>query len=191
MLGIDIPLFEAENICFAPIHHEKDAEIESRWMHDAGYLRLLNLEPALPASPGQLKKRYEAIEKRQEENKDLVYFTIRMRNDERLIGFVQVYRIDWSNGAGVIQLGIGDPSDRLKGYGSEALRLALRYAFGELNLYRLSANIPDYNSIALHVFAKAGFAEEVRRRQAINRDGKRWDLIQMGILFEEWERMQR
>ena len=28
--------------------------------------------------------------------------------------------------------------------------------------------------------------EEVRRRQALNRYGRRWDLIQMGILQREW-----
>ena len=86
----------------------------------------------------------------------------------------------------MLMFGIGNRSDRGHGYGSEALHLMLRYAFAELNLHRLGATIPEYNSVARHVFAKAGFVDEVRRRQAINRDGQRWDLIHVGILRDEW-----
>ncbi len=189
-MRIDESLYESERICLAPIDHEKDAEIESKWTHDAEYLRLLNLDPARPLSPAQIKKKYEVIEKEQEESKSLFHFTIRMRTDDRLIGFGQIKWIEWSNGTGVIQLGIGDPNDRLHGYGTDVVRLLLRYAFAELNLYRLSANIAEYNPVALHVFTKAGFSEEVRRRQALNRYGRRWDLISMGILHDEWEKSQ-
>src|SRR5512139_794196 len=127
MMRIDQPLFESEHICLGPIDHEKDPEIESRWTHDASYLRLISVDPALPASPAQIKKRYEAIEKEQDEDKNLFYFTLRMRSDDRLIGFARLHWIEWSNGTGFIQMGIGDPKDRGQGYGSEALALLLRF----------------------------------------------------------------
>ena len=184
-MRIDQSLFESVHICFGPIDHEKDPEIESLWTHDASYLRLISLDPALPASPARIKKRYEAIEKEQDEDKNLFYFALRMRSDDRLIGFARLHWIEWSNGTGFVQLGIGDPKDRGQGYGSEALGLLLRFAFDELNLYRLTAIIPEYNAVALHVFSKAGFIEEVRRRQSVSRDGRRWDLIHLGILREE------
>jgi RimJ/RimL family protein N-acetyltransferase len=185
-MKIEQSLFEGEHVCLGPIDHEVDPEIESRWTHDASYLRMISLDRALPAAPAQIKKRYEAIEKDQDEKNNLFHFSLRMRSDDRLIGFARLYWIEWSNSTGFISLGIGDPSDRLKGYGSEALGLLLRYAFDELNLYRLSAVVPEYNNPALHVFCKAGFVEEVRRRQAVNRDGRRWDLIHLGILQDEW-----
>jgi RimJ/RimL family protein N-acetyltransferase len=185
-MRIDQSLFEGEHICFGPIDHEKDPDIESRWTHDASYLRMISLDPALPASPARIKKHYEAIEKDQEEKKNLFYFTLRMRSDDRLIGFARLYWIEWSNGIGFVELGIGDPEDRGHGYGSEALGLLLRFAFDELNLYRLTAIIPEYNIVALHLFSKAGFIEEVRRRQSVSRDGRRWDLIHLGLLRDEW-----
>ena len=73
------------------------------------------------------------------------------------------------------------------GYGTEALQMLMRYAFSELNLFRLAALVPEYNQAAIHLFQKAGFIEEVRRREALNRDGRRWDLIHLGLLREEWE----
>ena len=185
-MKISEPLFISENICLGPIDHEHDAAIESRWTHDASYMRLVHIDPAMPLSAAQVKKRYESIEKKQEEDHDLYYFTIRMRTDDRLIGFAKVDWIQWSNGLGNILLGIGEPEARRKGYGSEALRLMLRFAFDELNLFRLSALIPEYNPAGLKLARKFGFVEEVCRRQALERDGRRWDTIHFGLLREEW-----
>ena len=186
-MKIDVPLFENEHVCLGPIDHDVDPQIESKWTHDAGYLRMLSADPAQPMSPAQLKKKYEKIEKEMEESKNVFYFTIRKRSDDRLIGFAKLYWIEWANGSGRLEIGIGDEKDRRQGYGTETLKMLLRYAFAELNLYRLAANVPEYNLAALGLFEKCGFVEEVRRRQALNRYGRRWDLIQMGILRREWE----
>ncbi len=190
-MDIQTSLYDGKHICLAPIDHESDAAIEARWTHDAEYLRLLGPEPAMPQSAFQIKKRYEKIEKEQDEKRDLFYFTIRMRADDRLIGFARLYWLIWNNGCGSVELGIGDPNDRQHGYGTEALRLLLRYAFEELNLYRLGAQVPEYNLAALRLFSKAGFVEEVRRRKALERDGRRWDLLMLGLLQDEWQAQAR
>jgi len=147
----------------------------------------MELKPARPLSPAMVKKQYEAIEKEMEEEKNLFYFTLRAREDDRLIGKALVEWIDWTNGNGFLRLGIGAESDRRKGYGSQALTMLLRYAFGELNLYRVTAVVPAYNAGALRLFQKFGFVEEVRRRQALNRDGRFWDILSFGLLQEEWQ----
>jgi RimJ/RimL family protein N-acetyltransferase len=56
-----------------------------------------------------------------------------------------------------------------------------------LNLYRVSAFVPEYNGVAIHMLRKFGFTEEIRRRQATERDGRRWDLLTFGLLRSEWE----
>jgi RimJ/RimL family protein N-acetyltransferase len=185
-MAIDTPLYIAEDICLSTIDHEKDPEIESRWTHDSEYQRLLQRDPALPQSPAQLKKRYEKIEKDAEENHNNYYYTIRLKSDERLVGFAELYWIDWSNGGAGLRLGIGDPADRRKGYGEQALRLLVNIAFNELNLYRLTASLAEFNAAALALFCKHGFLEEVRQREAINRYGRRWDHLHLGLLREEW-----
>jgi len=185
-MKIQLPLYDGENICLAPIDYEQDPEIESKWTHDANYLRLLEPAPARPLSKEQVKKKYEEIEKEQDDSRSLIYFTIRMRADDRLIGFTKIYWIEWSNGTAMLQMGIGDPYDRNKGWGTEALQLMLRYSFDECNLYRLTVLIPEYNQTAYHLFQKMGFIEEVRRKEALFRDGRRWDSIHLGILNDEW-----
>jgi RimJ/RimL family protein N-acetyltransferase len=187
MLDIQTQLFEARDIRLGPIDHEAHPEIESRWTHDAEFMRLMELKPVRPLSPAMVKKEYEAIEKRMEEDKNMFYFTIRTRSDDRLIGKALIESIDWTNGNGWIQLGIGAPEDRCKSFGSQTLGLLLHYAFAELNLYRVTAMVPEYNEGALRLFQKFGFMEEVRRRQALDRDGRRWDLLIFGQLRAEWE----
>jgi RimJ/RimL family protein N-acetyltransferase len=73
-----------------------------------------------------------------------------------------------------------------KGFGTEAMKLILRYAFDLLNLNRISLTVFEYNARAILSYEKAGFRVEGQHRKWVNRDGKRWDLISMGILQSEW-----
>ncbi len=187
----NLPLFQGELVCLAPIEPDRDAEVESRWTHDAEYLRLLAPDPARPFSPGHIKKRYEADEKGEDNTFDRCHFAIRARADDRLLGFVRLEYIEWAHGAGMVRLGIGDPRERGHGYGTEALKLMVRYAFDELNLHRLTAITSDYNPGAVRFLERAGFAVEARLRQALRRDGRRWDALFLGLLRPEWEAQRK
>lgn len=181
------PLFEGERISLNPIDHEQDPDIAAGWTEDATYLRLLETEPARPLSAEQLKKKFAAIEKQIEEDKNEFYYTIRIREDNRLVGFVRLWMVSWTNGTGSLHIGIGNPDDRRKGYAREAIKLMIQYAFDELNLHHLSAMVPEYNQPAYRLFESLGFTLEVRRRQAFNRDRSRWDCLYLGLLRREWE----
>lgn len=188
-MAISTQLFEGILIRLGAIDHEKDPEVEARWTHDLSYLRALERDAGRPASPAQMKKKYEALEKQLEESKNSFYFTIRGKEDDRLLGFIRLYWIEWAHRAGNLKMGIGDPQDRRKGYGSEALNLVLGFCFNELNLYRLSAMLGEDNPGGLRFFQRFGFVEEVRRRQAIHRDGRFYDLLHLGLLGEEWRQL--
>ena len=142
MFDIQTQLFEGSDIRFGPIDHEKDPEIESKWTHDSDFMRMMDIAPARPMSAAMVKKQYEKLEKQLDEHKNEYYFTIRARDDDRLIGKATVQWIEWANGNGFLRLGIGAADDRGKGYGTQALRMLLRFGFAELNLFRLSAIVP-------------------------------------------------
>lgn len=99
--------------------------------------------------------------------------------------------IEWSNGNGFLRLGIGAAEDRGKGYGTQALRMLLRFAFAELNLFRVTAIVPEYNEAATALLKKSGFTQEVCRRKSLERDGRRWDLYVFGLLSDEWQEQVR
>jgi len=189
-----ITLFESERVRLAPPDPEHDAEVESVWTHDSTYLRLLDAAPARTLSPAQIKKKYEALEKERDKQ---FYFALRTRAPEtepaglgRLLGFVQLQWVDFLHGAADLRLGIGAPADRGQGFGTEAASLILRYAFDELGLHRLGAVTYAYNPGAMRFLERQGFQLEVRMRQAVQRDFRRWDALQYGLLREEWEQRE-
>jgi len=191
MFDIQTQLFEGQDIRFGPIDHEKDPEIEAKWTHDSEFMRLMETSPARPMSAAMIKKQYEKLEKQIEEDKNLYHFMIRVKADDRFIGKASIYWIEWANGNGNIRLGIGAAEDRRKGYGTQALGMLLRFAFAELNLFRVTANVPEYNEGAIALLQKFGFMQEVCRRRSLERDGRRWDLYVFGLLNDEWRNQVR
>jgi len=117
----------------------------------------------------------------------LFYFTIRKREDDRLVGFICISVLDWSHRTASLQLDLGDSADRGQGFGTQVLKLMLRYAFTELNLHRVTLDAFEYNPRAVRSYEKAGFVVEGHERKTLHRDGNYWDVIFMGVLREEWE----
>ena len=111
MFDIQTQLFEGRDIRFGPIDHEKDPEIESKWTHNSEFMRMMEVNPARPMSAAMIKKQYEKLEKQIDEDKNFYYFAIRAKDDDRLIGKAMIQWIEWTNGNGWIQLGIGPSGD--------------------------------------------------------------------------------
>jgi RimJ/RimL family protein N-acetyltransferase len=186
MFGIQTQLFEEKDVCFGPIDFETHPDIESRWTHDAEFMRQMELKPILPLTPAAVMAQYETLEREMEVEKDIFYFSIRAREDNRFIGKAFIEYVDWASGNGYLRLGIGEKDFRRKGYGSQALNLLLRYAFAELNLYRVTAVVPSYNVGAIRLFQKFGFMEEARRANVLQHNERFWDVIGFGLLNAEW-----
>ncbi|CAG0940453.1 diamine N-acetyltransferase [Anaerolineae bacterium] len=179
-------ILEGKLVRLVAANSEKDAETTARWSRDSEYARLLDSDPARVNSVSQAK---EGIKKWMENDDPHSFgFMIRARADDRLIGFVGLGGISWTHGDAWIGIGIGEREYWGKGYGTDAMRTLLQFAFAELNLHRVSLNVFEYNPRAIRSYEKAGFTIEGRVRGCLNRDGKRYDAFWMGILREEWER---
>ena len=69
---------------------------------------------------------------------------------------------------------------------TEALRLALRYAFTELKLHKVYLRVLDYNERAVRAYQKVGFQVEGTLREEMFVNGRWHDLIYMGLLELEF-----
>jgi RimJ/RimL family protein N-acetyltransferase len=186
LMDIATSLFRGNHIRLACIDYDKDPAEISRWTHQAAYLRMLGEATAYPLSAFQIKKQLEKIEKSADEERNLFYFHIRPLEEERLLGYAKIDWILWNSRVGRLSLAIGDTAEHKKGYGSDAMRLLLRYAFSELNLHRVYLMLPEYNEAGIHLLKKFGFTQEVCRREVIVRESRRWDMLEFGLLQPEW-----
>ncbi|HIP95838.1 MAG TPA: N-acetyltransferase [Anaerolineae bacterium] len=103
------------------------------------------------------------------------------------IGNVGIHDVDWKNRAAEVGIVIGEKDYWGKGYGTDALKTLLRFAFQEMNLHRVQLRVHDYNARALRCYEKCGFQHEGRQRQALFRDGEYHDVLLMGILAGEFQ----
>jgi RimJ/RimL family protein N-acetyltransferase len=161
---------------------ETFAKAESRWESDSEYHRLADSGPARLWSEKKIK---EWIEKR-DARENRFGFSIRSLADDKLIGDIGLYVSDWASGEAWVGIAIGERDFWGKGYGTDAMRLILAYAFLELNLRRVSLALHSYNERAQKSYEKAGFKMEGVMRGEVLREGRRSDTLFMGILREEW-----
>jgi RimJ/RimL family protein N-acetyltransferase len=163
-----------------PVHAQEYA----LWNRDSEFMRLLDAEPAYPPS---VKKLTELIQKDQEKDPPPYYlFAIRTLVDDKLVGYIGLDGDAFPHGELFVGIAIGEREAWGKGYGTDAMKVILRYAFQELNLRRVSLDTFEYNPRAIRSYEKAGFVNEGRARKYLCREGQRWDLLFMGILREEW-----
>jgi RimJ/RimL family protein N-acetyltransferase len=82
---------------------------------------------------------------------------------------------------------IGDKGYWGRGYGTDAIRLLLDYAFRLRNIRRIYLTVNSTNERAIGAYRRCGFVEEGRLRQHVWSAGQYIDLVNMGILRGEWE----
>jgi len=113
-------------------------------------------------------------------------FFIVSKDGDEIIGDVSVNGIDWTNSNANIRISIFDKINYNKGYGSEAMTIALNYGFGMHNLNRIELDVYSFNERALHVYEKIGFKKEGTLREKLYFNHKYYDAVVMSILKREF-----
>ncbi len=99
-----------------------------------------------------------------------------------MIGVVRLWRVSDRNKSAMLTIFIGGRGNWGRGFGTDALRVLLRQAFGPMNLHRVELNVFDFNERAIRSYEKVGFVREGSRREALSRRGIFHDIVVMGIL---------
>ena len=106
--------------------------------------------------------------------------------DKHMLGLIAFGNLHEQNRTASIMVLIGDRGEWNRGYGSDALRTAVRFAFEDLNLNCVEAQIPQFNTRGLRVFEKVGFTPEGTLRGRFYGRGKYWDVVVASALREGW-----
>jgi len=104
-------------------------------------------------------------------------------NEEgRPIGTIQLYDFNEQDKSCKLGIRIGDRDYWSKGYGEDAVKTLLEYAFMKIDIYRVTLKVYEYNERAVKCYQKCGFQYEGRMRHSAFIDGRYYDEIIMGAL---------
>jgi RimJ/RimL family protein N-acetyltransferase len=124
-------------------------------------------------------------------NKDLsndksILFTICESKSNQQVGTTAFYRIDFVSRAAIFFLSVYDKTKWGLGFGTEATRLMVDYAFNILNLNRIQLHVSTENPNAIAIYKKNGFMIEGTLRQAMYHNNKYVDFYVMSILRDDF-----
>ncbi len=147
--------------------------LETRWQPQTGQAILEFVRQAIASDSGHLLAIVEL-------------------SSGRHIGNIKIGAINQRHLSADVSYFIGEVDCWGKGYGSEAVGLAVRLAFEELGLFRLQAGVYSSNVASIRVLARNGFVQEGCWRQAlVTQESMRDDHLWFGLMRDEWARLSQ
>jgi RimJ/RimL family protein N-acetyltransferase len=105
--------------------------------------------------------------------------------DGRFVGTARLHGLDETDRRARYAIGLLATDLLGRGIGTEVTRTLLAYAFRDLGLHRVDLRVLAFNTRAIACYARCGFVEEGREREAAYVDGAWHDDVIMGVLDRE------
>ena len=164
-------------------YKEEDAVLAKEFINDYEVKRLLAIDAAFPIS---LWEEEEWV-KSKKNTSGLVYdFAIETLKDGKYIGGCSINKLSVKNRNCTIGIMIGDKDYWSKGYGSDALKVLIKFIFEELNMNKIKLSFFAFNERAKACYKKVGFKEEGILKDEIFRDGKYNGEINMALFAKDY-----
>ena len=156
------------------------------WTQDAELMRFRDY-PAPPKPLAEAEKEYQESLCRDTRDLHLAMTTL----EGELIGETALRYVDHRAGNADFTIAIGNKAYLGHGYGSDATRALMRFAFEQYNLHRVTLYVHAFNGRAIRAYEKCGFRHEGRLRESYYEDGEYKDVLVMGLLKEDFEKLER
>jgi diamine N-acetyltransferase len=160
---------------------KNDVSYLQKWSYDPEIRRLTG--EVAPMSQAETEKFYRELRA----DKDRSWFVIVLRRGNQVIGEAGLLRMFGPWRCTDMSIIIGEKDAWGKGYGKEAGRLLLDYAFERLGFHRVSMGVVSFNKRALRFWEGLGFKKEGVQRDGYYCDNEYSDFIMMSILEDEFK----
>ncbi len=116
-----------------------------------------------------------------------VRLAITIKETGDYIGNVNLTSIHPINQSAEFSIMIGNKDYWSKGVGEQATRQMLQHAFADRGLHRIYLTVLTYNKAAIALYEKCGFENEGIAREAMYKNGAFHDVMQMGLLRDDYQ----
>jgi len=113
-------------------------------------------------------------------------FAVIKKDPKNLIGIISLSNVFLKHGCAEMGFWLGRNYWN-QGFMTEAAQVVVRFAFNQLDLYRIYASTFEANAASRKVLEKCGFQLEGTMREAVVREGKRQNFLNYGLLKPEFE----
>jgi ribosomal-protein-alanine N-acetyltransferase len=116
------------------------------------------------------------------------YFLICAADTQAIAGTInlsQIFRKSFQNAYLGYMLGAGHTG---RGYMSDAVSIVLRFAFADLKLHRIEANVQPSNLPSIRVLERNGFTKEGFSKRYLKIGGRWRDHERWAIIAEDWKK---
>lgn len=129
---------------------------------------------------------FEAFLERNEKPENECFLIVRERDDAiaGMINLSQIFYGPFCNAYLGYGLGVDFTGDGLM---TEAVALVLRFAFKDLKLHRIEANVQPENQPSIAVLKRCGFTREGFSRKYLKIGGRWRDHERFAIIIEDWK----
>lgn len=124
----------------------------------------------------------------QRNNPDVLFLAIEESCSRRHIGNLKIGPRVPVHGTAEVGMLIGDRACWGKGYATEAIALAVEYAFNRFSVRKLTAGSYMGNDASRRAFLKNGFVREGVLKEQVLDQGVPSDVILLGLLRSEWKK---
>ena len=177
-----LPTLEASRVILRWIS-EEDVDALYAIFSDPEVMRYWSTTPLTDrdAASAMLKYIHDSFERR-----TLLKWGVARRTDNALIGTVTLINFDFTHRRAEVGYALGR-AHWGNGYIQEALHALLAYAFGELGLHRIEADVDPRNAASIRTLERLGFQREGYLRERWQVGGEILDGLFYGLLRPEWE----
>jgi RimJ/RimL family protein N-acetyltransferase len=175
------PFIEGEKIYLRPLASDDINDNYINWLNDSEVCKY-NSHHIFPYNKHKAEEYLKSISL----SGDMLVLAMIAKESEKHIGNISLQHIDLLNNSAEFAILLGDKDYWGKGIAKEASLLIVKHGFLELNLHRIYCGTASEN-IAMQKLANfLGMSEEGRRKEAQFKNGKYNDIIEYGVLKEDF-----
>jgi RimJ/RimL family protein N-acetyltransferase len=164
-----------------------DADIVADWYQQIEDVSIFDRQLPLPINHSEVKALVKSLVADQEKEKCRWFIAETIEGEA--VGMAGLETINFLHGNAIMPVFIAEPWRR-SGVGIRMAGMVIDLAFKQLRLHRVATLYRADNAASNTLLSRLGFKQEGISRQSWFSQGQYFDLLNVGVLVDEWEQVR-
>ncbi|MCD2345474.1 GNAT family N-acetyltransferase [Clostridium guangxiense] len=173
-------MYYGKKVCLRA-YKEEDIKLAAKYINDEEMMKYYEDEIPFPVTLWEKEKLIKSKGGIGEYN-----FAIEDRETRKYIGECNIQKVNLITRTALVGIMIGDREYWGQGYGTDAMRVLLKFIFQNMNMHKVKLRVFSFNERAIKSYEKCGFKVEGILKDEIFKDGKYYDEVLMAVFEKEF-----